>query len=73
VCFLVLWVCLALKRVFPCALGTFSVKERAYMATSALGVIRIMRQRERERECVFPYTLGMFSVKASVSLYFGYV
>jgi hypothetical protein len=28
--FLVLWVRLVLKRVFPCALGTLSVKERVY-------------------------------------------
>jgi hypothetical protein len=62
--FLVLWVRLVSKREFPCALGTFSVKERECMATSALGAIRTMRQRERAR--VFPCALGTFSVKERV-------
>jgi hypothetical protein len=38
------------------------------MATSTLGAIYIMRQRERAR--AFPYTLGIFSVKESVFLCF---
>jgi hypothetical protein len=48
---------LALKRVFPCTLGTFSINEcllvlwvrlvlRESVSTSALGAIRMMRQRE---------------------------
>jgi hypothetical protein len=37
------------------------------MATSALGAIRTMRQRERAR--AFPYTLGTFSVKERVFPY----
>jgi hypothetical protein len=68
-CFLVLWVRLVSKRecIFPCTLGTFSVKERVYLL-----VLWYDSYNVAERERAFPYTLGMLSIKKSISLYFGY-
>ena len=51
-CFLVLWVRLVSKRVFPYALGTFSVKKRECVSTSAL--VRFIRCG-RERESISLY------------------
>jgi hypothetical protein len=69
--------------VFPCALGTFSIKERERLLVLWCDSYNAAeRERESISLCfghdlvlkrVSPYTLGTFSVKESVSLYFGHV